>query len=68
MNRGRARVRTRAAASSLGFNEAPIHESGKGIVGRPLADRMGGFNEAPIHESGKERSPPRCPFGSTSLQ
>ena len=38
---------------SSGFNEAPIHESGKSGPGFPLYCLFAGFNEAPIHESGK---------------
>ena len=37
----------------LGFNEAPIHESGKYRPRRPEWSLASGFNEAPIHESGK---------------
>ena len=36
-----------------GFNEAPIHESGKSPRYQPRRDRPARFNEAPIHESGK---------------
>ena len=36
-----------------GFNEAPIHESGKCLSDRQINLRHTGFNEAPIHESGK---------------
>ena len=37
-----------------GFNEAPIHESGKfGETAHRELDSGRGFNEAPIHESGK---------------
>ena len=36
-----------------GFNEAPIHESGKCATGRGTQSQARGFNEAPIHESGK---------------
>ena len=53
MNRGSAGLRSARPAFPTGFNEAPIHESGKyGIrrLGRAAAAR---FNEAPIHESGK---------------
>ena len=53
MNRGSDNTQTRAARFEKGFNEAPIHESGK------YCNHLGGqrsessFNEAPIHESGK---------------
>ena len=53
MNRGSASIRPRNGARTKGFNEAPIHESGKF---REVLDGCGGdarFNEAPIHESGK---------------
>ena len=53
MNRGsRQRPRSRPPAAT-GFNEAPIHESGKWVAAA-LEGRLDvGFNEAPIHESGK---------------
>ena len=40
---------------SAGFNEAPIHESGKCQTcdSSSLLDCTSRFNEAPIHESGK---------------
>ena len=37
MNRGRDTVWLRRAATSRGFNEAPIHESGKGCKEAPQA-------------------------------
>ena len=46
-----------------GFNEAPIHESGKCTAiasSGPLSMRC--FNEAPIHESGKLRMHVMSPF------
>ena len=56
MNRGSA-VRPRMEAPrSAGFNEAPIHESGKFEEWEALDGSGPGFNEAPIHESGKCRS------------
>ena len=36
-----------------GFNEAPIHESGKLGIEEWDEETKQGFNEAPIHESGK---------------
>ena len=36
-----------------GFNEAPIHESGKSVHDVVREHTKYGFNEAPIHESGK---------------
>jgi len=53
MNRGSCVIPMTSAASLTGFNEAPIHESGKFQDSRPRAHRSGRFNEAPIHESGK---------------
>ncbi len=53
MNRGSSIHSVYQHRKRPGFNEAPIHESGKcvaaalGGLGRPR------FNEAPIHESGK---------------
>ena len=53
MNRGsRARLSGRVPARR-GFNEAPIHESGKCRLDQARAEDTAGFNEAPIHESGK---------------
>ena len=54
MNRGSLDVQPDPQAPAQGFNEAPIHESGK--CGRARERVMGKsvrFNEAPIHESGK---------------
>ena len=57
MNRGSKASLARPPSSQPGFNEAPIHESGKlcqsGERCRTVAPR---FNEAPIHESGKSRA------------
>ena len=56
MNRGSALLTVAWKFSNTGFNEAPIHESGKSSW--PCARRSTGspsFNEAPIHESGKYR-------------
>ena len=53
MNRGSDMQATTDLAALFGFNEAPIHESGKC---HRLGKRSGHwqcFNEAPIHESGK---------------
>ena len=55
MNRGSAAVGGSLAKHPPGFNEAPIHESGK--RSRLATERIAppsGFNEAPIHESGKQ--------------
>ena len=54
MNRGSAEPFVGRGRRVGGFNEAPIHESGK-FVNTALSE-MGiesSFNEAPIHESGK---------------
>ena len=55
MNRGSPSCAVHAAVAAPGFNEAPIHESGKSWT--PPRERAisSGFNEAPIHESGKYR-------------
>ena len=54
MNRGSPSRRPRGCGSSLaGFNEAPIHESGKCAILIRTNETKGSFNEAPIHESGK---------------
>ena len=42
-----------ARSRSHGFNEAPIHESGKSGQRAAAGGTCQGFNEAPIHESGK---------------
>ena len=53
MNRG-STLWVRSSSTSLsGFNEAPIHESGKWIRSSSCRSSLPGFNEAPIHESGK---------------
>ena len=54
MNRGSKRLAESFAGCASGFNEAPIHESGKFDVRLVhVSDDPPGFNEAPIHESGK---------------
>ena len=53
MNRGSRGKRVHLPAAEAGFNEAPIHESGKCGQERMTAPRARSFNEAPIHESGK---------------
>ena len=57
MNRGSRDSRACAVAAMPGFNEAPIHESGKSCKTRSDSWRGIGFNEAPIHESGKCAAP-----------
>ena len=53
MNRGSYAKRIASNHGISGFNEAPIHESGKwGRTGIHLPTWTR-FNEAPIHESGK---------------
>ena len=53
MNRGSNQRLCAASEPVPGFNEAPIHESGKYL--NPLNSSYISlcFNEAPIHESGK---------------
>ena len=59
MNRGSSVDSASATPPCSGFNEAPIHESGKSFLGPHSGPRAVRFNEAPIHESGKlrKRSP-----------
>ena len=56
MNRGSLAALDPADFAAHGFNEAPIHESGKSALHRRGRSRADGFNEAPIHESGKSRA------------
>ena len=53
MNRGSASAAGQRLGYGLGFNEAPIHESGKSAHRTNWSTNASGFNEAPIHESGK---------------
>ena len=53
MNRGSVRFPASEPRLALGFNEAPIHESGKSSTSLRSRRNAGSFNEAPIHESGK---------------
>ena len=53
MNRGSASGSRTVADRVTGFNEAPIHESGKSRSARLARTTFPSFNEAPIHESGK---------------
>ena len=53
MNRGSTSPFRRSGTRILGFNEAPIHESGKSYSLRLAGLASYRFNEAPIHESGK---------------
>ena len=54
MNRGSCAGASSTSSASQGFNEAPIHESGKyTTTAAPKAAILTRFNEAPIHESGK---------------
>ena len=54
MNRGSVGWVKDSLLHRLGFNEAPIHESGKFPTScSPVGCGRASFNEAPIHESGK---------------
>ena len=53
MNRGSLAWLASGWLRSGGFNEAPIHESGKCGAISVTSRWFDGFNEAPIHESGK---------------
>ena len=53
MNRGSALDGAVQRKPRAGFNEAPIHESGKSSTCGARGRSGPGFNEAPIHESGK---------------
>ena len=53
MNRGSHRASMMLMLNPRGFNEAPIHESGKYKMKSLQGEREKRFNEAPIHESGK---------------
>ena len=68
MNRGSFDALCEAVGMDRGFNEAPIHESGKCASVQRL--RAGGkrFNEAPIHESGKCGRTRGCPGSRRALQ
>jgi len=55
MNRGSPMRLLLFGMLSFGFNEAPIHESGKYPAAEAHSLQSGRFNEAPIHESGKSR-------------
>ena len=53
MNRGSQLRDVPLPQGPQGFNEAPIHESGKSGSAHPAFGAARCFNEAPIHESGK---------------
>ena len=53
MNRGSSGGARRLGSRATGFNEAPIHESGKCPHSPTSRSGPHCFNEAPIHESGK---------------
>ena len=53
MNRGSSALSPWTVQPEIGFNEAPIHESGKSQTQQAKDTNSRGFNEAPIHESGK---------------
>ena len=60
MNRGSAARDPSAEPCDAGFNEAPIHESGKFQHGLIECNPFDRFNEAPIHESGKLAKPTKA--------
>ena len=53
MNRGSPDADIHDEPCGAGFNEAPIHESGKSCWRTLSRSSSSSFNEAPIHESGK---------------
>ena len=53
MNRGSIVLTQSFLEILFGFNEAPIHESGKRVRPKTPDSNVPRFNEAPIHESGK---------------
>ena len=53
MNRGSEPTSCAYVREGGGFNEAPIHESGKCDRSDQSVQLASSFNEAPIHESGK---------------
>ena len=55
MNRGSNAPPNGLRQAKVGFNEAPIHESGKFQSWIGCWAERNRFNEAPIHESGKLR-------------
>ena len=68
MNRGSAVRVVVQVENGVGFNEAPIHESGKSPPTSPELPCWRCFNEAPIHESGKWSWRCVTPARSTPLQ
>ena len=60
MNRGSESGLALQHQREAGFNEAPIHESGKCASRTRSPIRNPSFNEAPIHESGKFSEPPEA--------
>ena len=68
MNRGSSIIALPRSGEDRGFNEAPIHESGKSgrLKVRPGVSWR--FNEAPIHESGKSPTPADSPATVAALQ
>ena len=57
MNRGSSLAAGVRGTRPTGFNEAPIHESGKSFNSNFGSRFALSFNEAPIHESGKFENP-----------
>ena len=68
MNRGSVWGTRSAAGTAAGFNEAPIHESGKSPASSSASEAKAGFNEAPIHESGKFTIPDILELDVSALQ
>ena len=68
MNRGSNCKRVANMSGLCGFNEAPIHESGKFDFTPHRFFAIASFNEAPIHESGKYRPGPAPRCGRDELQ
>ena len=69
MNRGSlSRLRPRRVRRVVGFNEAPIHESGKYCQAPPRRRPRHRFNEAPIHESGKSNNTDAATAAANQLQ
>ena len=68
MNRGSVGSTFCIGPVRSGFNEAPIHESGKCEKAGSGQTPPQSFNEAPIHESGKCSASETCRPSSRRLQ
>ena len=68
MNRGSRQSPSDRECACQGFNEAPIHESGKCPASMATRQAGSGFNEAPIHESGKYGYDAALTDGTVGLQ